>query len=450
MFPWLVALVALLAIRLVSLGLYPLMDTTEARYGEMARIMVETGNWLTPMFDYGVPFMGKPPLHTWVTAAGAWLLGNSEFALRLPHWLAGVAVVWLVWQSAPRFGLRPLVSAFVLASMVGFITCAGIIQADMELTLGLTIAMLATWRVWQGDRVYSYWLAVGLAIGLLAKGPVVLALWVIAILPWLIRERGLGRWLGSLNIVGFLVLLVALSVPWYVAAEIATPGFLRYFILSEHFGRFLVSGYTGDLYGHEHVEIRGTIIVFWLLNALPWSALMPFLIWRHRKNLAGKASLLWFLGSWAAAPVVLFALAANIMIPYALPGLPAAALLFDALMDEEDVAWMRPFQWVMPAVLTISLVVLIFFVAGKRINSDRDLLAGRRDYPVYFLSSPSFSGRYYTQGQAKLVNADGTVPTAGAFYLMVRPGDDRTLVDARHCVLQRTGKDRAIYLCAAS
>lgn len=48
-----------LVIRLVSLAAYPLMDTTEARYGEMARLMVETGNWLTPQFDYGIPFWGS-------------------------------------------------------------------------------------------------------------------------------------------------------------------------------------------------------------------------------------------------------------------------------------------------------------------------------------------------------------------------------------------------------
>ncbi len=43
-----ILLIGALVIRLLTLGLYPLMDTTESRYGEMARLMVETGNWLTP------------------------------------------------------------------------------------------------------------------------------------------------------------------------------------------------------------------------------------------------------------------------------------------------------------------------------------------------------------------------------------------------------------------
>ena len=50
------------ALRLATLGLYPLSDTTEARDAEIARKMVELGDWVTPWYDYGVPFWAKPPL----------------------------------------------------------------------------------------------------------------------------------------------------------------------------------------------------------------------------------------------------------------------------------------------------------------------------------------------------------------------------------------------------
>ena len=38
----------LVAIRMYFNGVLPLMDKTEARYGEIARLMSETGNWITP------------------------------------------------------------------------------------------------------------------------------------------------------------------------------------------------------------------------------------------------------------------------------------------------------------------------------------------------------------------------------------------------------------------
>ena len=54
-------ILTILLIRTVTLGLYPLYDPSEARYAEMARKMLETQNWVTPMIDYGVPFWGSRP-----------------------------------------------------------------------------------------------------------------------------------------------------------------------------------------------------------------------------------------------------------------------------------------------------------------------------------------------------------------------------------------------------
>jgi len=54
-------IVAAAVVRLLLLGFSPLMDTTEARYGEISRIMVELNDWVTPWFTYDVPFWGKPP-----------------------------------------------------------------------------------------------------------------------------------------------------------------------------------------------------------------------------------------------------------------------------------------------------------------------------------------------------------------------------------------------------
>ena len=77
-------LMGVMLIRLLFLGTYPLADTTEARYGEMGRLMVETGNWITPQFEKGIPFWGKPPLSFWLTAVSFKMFGIHEFSARLP------------------------------------------------------------------------------------------------------------------------------------------------------------------------------------------------------------------------------------------------------------------------------------------------------------------------------------------------------------------------------
>ncbi|MDP2568045.1 phospholipid carrier-dependent glycosyltransferase [Photobacterium damselae subsp. piscicida] len=254
------------------------MDTTEARYGEMARIMAETGNWITPMFDYNVPFWGKPPLFSWLSAAGIELLGNSEFAVRLPHLLVGILITIITYLFAKKVqknNTEALLNAAILATSTAFIVISGAVMTDTALTFAITLSMVSFWRNWQQPSLFFGLLFfVGLAIGMLAKGPLTLVLVGISIVLWSLSD---GRWrlLYAKLPWGYgLVTFLVLTLPWYLLAEWKTPGFLHYFIIGEHFMRFVVSGWKGNLYGTAHEELRGTIWLFALLATLPWSPLL--------------------------------------------------------------------------------------------------------------------------------------------------------------------------------
>ena len=271
-----ILLLAVALLRLVSLSLYPLMDTTEARYGEIARIMVETGNWIMPQIDYGVPFWGKPPLSFWASALSIGAFTNSEFFLRLPHVLAAIAVLILVWQFArvSNFSRRQAdIAVAVVATTIGFLISAGAVMTDMYLCLAMTLVMIGFWRGWHGERAWVYVMWAGLGIGLLAKGPVIVVLAGIALLPWLVISCGLvGLWKPlwqRLHLPSGILLMLLIAVPWYLLAERTSPGFFQYFIVGEHFQRFLDSGWKGDLYGSGHRQTRGMIWVFWFAFTLP-------------------------------------------------------------------------------------------------------------------------------------------------------------------------------------
>ncbi len=81
----------------------------------ITRNMAETGDWVTPWFDHGVPFWGKPPLSFWMSAASFKVMGVSEFAARLPHWLGACAIAWLFWGWLARRSRREAVIALALA-----------------------------------------------------------------------------------------------------------------------------------------------------------------------------------------------------------------------------------------------------------------------------------------------------------------------------------------------
>ncbi|MDR8522292.1 glycosyltransferase family 39 protein [Shewanella fidelis] len=423
--------------RMLLLPWYPLMDTTEARYGEMARLMVETGNWITPLFDYNVPFWGKPPLHTWMSASAITLFGVNEFAVRFPHWLAAVLTLLLVGLFTKRVNLPVLPTLIILASTVVFTISAGAVMTDMALTLGLTLAMIGFYLCWQGDKLWGYAGFVGLAIGLLAKGPVTLVLFALGSGLWLLWHYGpLKLWRElwrRVQLVGGCILMLAIAAPWYVIAEQTTPGFLNYFIIGEHFSRFVDSGWQGDLYGSAHDEVRGTIWIYFVMAAMPWSLFLPFAVYKvvtedrsklnadelqqadvASNNQQGLAS---FFICWMIAPMVLFTFAGNILPAYVLPGIPGLALFLGYAWRNKALPGLNVIALCIPALLLLTVAVLQFDVGKDK--SERWLLAQRSyDLPTYYWQQQPFSGRFYSAGTADKITNMAEIDASG-FYLVI-------------------------------
>ena len=279
-------LLLLVVLRLALLAAFPL-GHSEGRYAEIARKMVEFGDWVTPWYAAGVPFWGKPPLATWLSAAGIELLGAHPFAVRLPHFLIAVAVIWLTIGWARRSGARqPLYVVPLLASSLLFFVAAGAVMTDMALCLGAIMATRGFWLAVKGPgdgrRTESWLFFLGLAVMLLAKGPVG---WVIVLGPiaaWTLWTRSTAQVWHALPWIRGLLVAVLLAAPWYAMAELRTPGFLEYFVIGEHWNRFAVPGWKGDLYGSAHAYPRGSIWIFALAAMLPWSVILPLAAWRAR------------------------------------------------------------------------------------------------------------------------------------------------------------------------
>ncbi len=455
---WLwVFIVLVILMRLASLAMYPLMDTTEARYGEIARIMLETGNWVTPQIDYDTPFWGKPPLYAWASAVSIALFGNHEFSQRLPHFLAALAILWLIWTFARSLGVtrrRALLSTAIVATSVGYIITAGTVMTDTLLTLGMTLAMIGFWRGWHGDRLWVYLMYVGLAIGLLAKGPLIIVLVGLALFPWLVWQYGLLRmwkelWL-RLHPLSGLALMFALALPWYLLAEQATPGFLQYFIIGEHFQRFIDSGWQGDLYGSGHARPKGSIWLFWLVFAFPWSFL---LLWNLQQRLRGKlpshtrdpqtAGLSLFLVLWLISPMLLFSMAANILPAYVLPGIPALGLVLVLTFPFRESRWSK-WLFLTGPLIAGAVVMLVIFRIGDQF-SEKTLLEHGIDStdPIYYLTNRPYSAQFYSHGQAK---KGLEPPQHGRFYLVLKPAQ-QTGTLAKDCLQRAANAEHILLFC---
>ena len=446
---WLLA--GVLLVRLGLSALIPFMDTTEARYGEIARVMAESGDWITPWFDAGVPFWGKPPLSFWAQALSFRVFGVNEFAGRLPSWLANLGVVWLVFRAGAA--LRPDLSAAVARShglwaaliyattALGFLS-AGTVMTDSFLVLGTSLTLCSLiLRLSGGSALWGWGFFAGLAIGLLAKGPLALVLtgtpvllWVLSCRQWRALWQGLPWRRGTLA-------LLATVLPWYVLAELKTPGFLDYFIVGEHIRRFVISNWQGDLYGNAHQFTRGTIWLYLLLASFPWGFFLIATLVRKRRLHPGAGrsrvlprNLLVLITASALTPAVFFTFSGNILWTYVLPGLPFLALLTAHYLASplESGKGILAVPMLIPAVaVCASLWVSIH---PESLKTEKFLLeqlgshSARQTAPLYFVNHLPFSARFYSRGQVQRLSPDTlaqitTSSPAQQLLVAVKPRD---------------------------
>ncbi len=439
---WAVILIlSLIALRLVSLGLYPLYDTTEARYGEMARIMLETNNWITPQFDYNIPFWGKPPLQTWISALSFSWLGVNEFSARLPHFICGLITCVLTFSLTKSLTNKhsAIFSLLIITSSLGFILAIGMVMTDSALLMANTMAMVTFWQCYsKKDKIFfGHLFFIALALGMLIKGPVAVVFIIISLVCWSIWQKCFYHAIKALPWISGMLLFLILTLPWYIWAEIRTPGFLEYFIFGEHIQRFLVSGWQGDLYGTAHVKPRGMIWLYWLVCASPWSFIaLGLLVKKYRgiKLPHSKGTIKGvnkYLICWMISPLLLFTFAGNILPIYVLPGFSALAVLV-AINSQ----WKKSSNYLALAsfcILAIMIIILRTGVMNKK--SEVYLLGENRSFSqstqLYYWKKRPFSAQFYSKGQAQLLDDKEKLRTLltsnEAFSIAIKHNDFETL-----------------------
>lgn len=414
-------IVIILLIRLVLTITLAYADTTEARYGAIAQLMADTGDWITPWFEPGVPFWGKPPLSFWAQALSFEIFGVSEFAGRLPSWLGTIGIVALTYKAARSVldHLGAVLAAAIFATMAMTYISAGTVMTDSFLALG--VALTVTSLIACLDQQQGFWrwgFFIGVALGVLAKGPIAIILTGFPIFIWAVFTGSLRRLFSILPWARGTLLAIVIAVPWFLIAEIKTPGFIDYFLVGEHFKRFVVSGWEGDLYGSAHNQPRGMMWIYLLQSTFPWILLFIF-TFAHRLS-RGRALFeqgefskngLWLLLLMSAmAPVIFFTFSGNILATYTLPGLPFLAILGAGLYR----ACMSERKWMIILALMLLITPLIASALGAwaSFNPDKFKTEGpviqrletQHNIPaseLVYLGDLEFSARFYSDEQVR-------------------------------------------------
>jgi 4-amino-4-deoxy-L-arabinose transferase-like glycosyltransferase len=335
-------LLVLGAALLGTCGILGLFEPTETRYAEIAREMLESGDWLVPRLD-GIPHFHKPPLAYWAAATGMGLLGVNGWGARLAVALVSLATLGLAgWIAARRFenlAVRGHSVAWILGSMLLFAVLGRALAADPFL-------MMAVAGFWALSP--SAWALAAIGLGFLAKGPVVFVHTVLPVLAaalWA-RDRRFLALLGPRK--GWLVFAL-LALPWYLAVVITTPGLLEYFLGNQIWGRYATAV-------HTRAGPPWYFVLVLLAGALPWTAaMMAGLVrtWRERSDPEARLLL-----CWLVAPLIFFSFSGSKLPAYLLPSLPAAAILAARALESRAARWGA-------AVTLIALAVAAMALGGS-------------------------------------------------------------------------------------
>jgi 4-amino-4-deoxy-L-arabinose transferase-like glycosyltransferase len=240
------------------LGAVPLLDWDELIYGEAAREMVTSGNFLQVYVNYQ-PFWEKPPLYFWLQAICFQLFGVSEAAARIPTTLffgftLGLIFLFGTWLKGRAFGLG-WAGLFGSALLPVFYSRYGIIDPVFNFFVIVAVLSLFLWDQGKG----SIWvvlaaLAVGLAVT--TKGPLALVL-----VFGIFAIYKLWQWEPRPSIVGIILFVggsLALASTWFVAETLTHgPWFIESFILYQQRISSTDDGHPGPIFYHALVFLLG-------------------------------------------------------------------------------------------------------------------------------------------------------------------------------------------------
>ena len=334
-----------------ALGARGIFSPAEARYSLIAREMVESGDWIQPRLNH-VRYDEKPPLLYWAIAAGYAWFGQSEVSSRLPSAISYLATTALTFGIAYELAgavVAPL-AALVYATSVGTFLFGRFVFTDTLLVFSTTLALYGLCRVvtraGELRSVAIFYVALGLAG--LTKGLLGLVLPVAAACSYgiLFEDRAFVKRLRPALGAGITALVF---VPWHLAMALRDPSFLDFYFVNEHLRRFLNTREPVD-YVPQSIPGFLAATLFWLL---PWAVFLPGALVSAVRNDRRRLAIPLL---WSAWVVGFFTLTGSRLEYYALPAVPALAVLVGAY-------WSRLFRPSTPA-WQIHLPVLVLLAAA--------------------------------------------------------------------------------------
>jgi 4-amino-4-deoxy-L-arabinose transferase-like glycosyltransferase len=360
-----------------------LVDDVDSVQAQVARHMVESGDWVTARID-GLVYLDKAPFNYWLIAISYKIFGVHDWAARLPVALAAMALAMLtaafgVWAFGRRAGFYAGLS---MSTCVGLWLFTRVLLPDALLTCMIALALWALLRALEEEephpRLWSTVLAASLGVGLLVKSVIGLAFPLATAVIYLLLTRQFfsARTWQRLHPFSGALITLAIAAPWHILATLRNPpyfawtlhsgpgqyhGFLWDYFINEQLLRFLNRRYPRDY----NTVPRLWFWLFHLIWLFPWSVYFPAaarLSFRPVDR-AGRARLLAL--CWIGFILVFFTFSTT-QEYYSMPCYPAVALLLGSAMAAGG-DWIRRGTralGVITAICAVAVAALLIHLRG--------------------------------------------------------------------------------------
>ena len=326
---WIAVLLAGAAlITFYQLGAGSLWDQDESRYAQIAKEVLQTGDWVTMHINGAPTYIDTPPpFCVWLIAVSGKIAGFSELTARIWSAAAGVGSVFVTVLIGtrlftPRTGV---LAGAILATTFHLLAVAHLAVFDTVLLVWWLLAVHAFLRAYQdGGRAdyLRFFLFCGLAT--LTKGPIGLLLPGLVIALFVTVRRAWRRWR---------------EVPWaWGGALYLVVGWSWFAIETWLHGRVFVNSvfyFYGPARIYRAVDYHAGPWYFYapvlVLGAFPWTAFWPAAAAHLARRLRADGGL--FVVLWCVVTIAFFSAAGTKEPNYVLSVYPFAAIAVAALWN---------------------------------------------------------------------------------------------------------------------
>jgi len=351
------------------------------------------------------PFLEKPPLSYWMSAAAIEVYGDSPAAARMPNLLYAAITAMAIGALAFAMdgAIAAIVAALVACTAITAFRVAIWLAPDACLLAGCAIALVGAYLGYRAppgrSKLFGYTVMhVGAAVGFMAKsapGWLVPAAALFAIILWERRWSELRRWELYLGLIAQALLIG----PWIYAVSRTEHGADALLSLFWHniVGRFTkISGPAALDYTTGHKSWPGKYFVELPIYLLPWTLLAAAAVGRAWVRLRSgiDRGTPWRFALCAIVPfLVLLSLAATARDIYAAPILLGFGVLVALWLSELVIGGRRPTlsrldRFALRGTLVLVGVIAVGFAAVL---------------VIFALASPGLSGINYAINAAVVV-----------------------------------------------